>query len=98
MVHENIIKRSDGSRINIRIDLYVSWGYQQEVRWDLTIQYCSPRKRKFKTVDVSNDYQYRRLNIEDRKAFEFAKYLEYVTAEEILEAKLELWNKLKPTL
>ncbi len=39
----------------------------------------------------------RRLDMDGRNEYEVKKQLEHVTKEEILQAKLELWEKMKPT-
>ncbi len=37
-----------------------------------------------------------RKRVKERRAYDIKNNLRYVTKEEIREAKLELWNKLKP--
>lgn len=96
MKHEKIFKREDGSKVNIDIDFW-SEGFTNKFTYRVSVSTCEPKKRTFKYVNDTDDYNWRRLNHEQRKEYEMKNNLEYVTKEEIQETALELWNKMKPT-
>lgn len=75
MRHQKIIKREDGTRINIVIDLLVNL---QSRNFGFKLFVCAPKKRTF--YNVQND----------------DLGLNKLTTSEILAAKLELWEMIKP--
>lgn len=95
MRHEKIIKRENGDRILISVSLFVDYS---GASYNLDrVSKCQKGKRNFIAFHSSDDYQWRSLNREQREEYELEIYLRHVTEAEILEAKIELWNKLKPT-
>lgn len=72
MRHEKIIKRSDGSRTKIEVDLYVDRFISNGFKYNTAIFTCKPQKRTWELV--SSD----------------------ATPAEVLQAKIELWEKLSP--
>lgn len=96
MTHEKILKRSDGTKISIRVNLWLD--SIDGCHWDVIVYKCAPRKRTFYSVNNTDDYSWRKLDAEGRKRATIAAYLEVVSAEEILSAKMELYNAIKPTL
>lgn len=96
MTHETILKREDGTKISIHISLWVDM--KDDCTWKVTVAICSPRKRSYSYVSKSDEYEWRRLSMEDREKATMLEYLKHVTAEEILSAKIDLWNAIKPTL
>lgn len=95
MRHEKIIKRPDGRRIQISVTVYLD--SLKGSCYDLFIMVCEPRKRKFECIVNTDDYKFRGLSMEDRKAYTLNEYLKYATLVEIQTAKEELWQLLKPT-
>lgn len=61
---------------------------------------CESGKRKFHRVGAyeRDSFPYRRLNQQEKAKFDKEFFEKHVTPEEILAAKMELWEKLKPTL
>lgn len=100
MQHEKVIVRPDKSKIMLKVSINISsYGSDAGVKWEWDIYYCAPGKRKYGSVYSTNDYEYRRQPFpEGRRKWAEAKMYEYISKEEVLEAKLELWEKLKPTL
>jgi hypothetical protein len=94
--HEKIFKREDGTQYRIDAFLYVESFSQLRFKYDVSVTWKAKGKRKWLNVSDSDDWECRKLDIEDREKWHYQKYLEHVTAEEILETKLELWNKIKP--
>lgn len=97
MKHEKIIKREDGSKVKISISFYSDSFRPESDKYRVAVQTCAKRKRTWINVTNSDDYSYRCLSMDERSKFAKEKQLEYVSKEEILSAKLELWEKLKPT-
>lgn len=96
MRYEKIIRREDKSRVKITIKLEsahlsVPFAYTIE-----DVETCHYRKRKFQSVVDVDSFHYRRLNIKRRKEYRQKEFAKHVTPEEILQAKMELWEKLKP--
>lgn len=96
MTHETILKREDGTKISIHVSLWVDMRFGGI--WKVTVAICPPRKRSYSYVSKSDDYSWRTLSLEDRETATMAEYLKHVTAEEILAAKIALWNAIKPIL
>jgi len=95
MNHEKLLKRSDGSKIKIRVRFWIRTIYPM---YDVEVLICEPRKRTFYNVYSSDDWSYRKLSMEEREKYVYEKQLEHVTEDEIMEAKMEMWNILKPGL
>lgn len=96
MTHETILKRSDGTKVSIRVSLWVD--IREEYKWDVSVAICAPRKRSYHYVNNTDDYTWRKLSLPEREKATMNEYLKVVTTEEILAAKIDLWNAIKPTL
>ena len=97
MKHSKIFTRPDGSKVEIEVTLTASW-MVSDTGWKVSIHTCAPKKRSWMGVYSTNDYDYRRLNQQEREDYILEKQMQHCTALEILEVKLELWNKIKPTI
>jgi len=94
--HEKILKRPDGTRVKIIVSF---WDSRTGYRYDIEdVRTCAKGKRTWVPVQDSNCYSYRRLSLDDRAKEKVKEELKVVTKEEVLQAKLELWEKLKPTM
>lgn len=96
MNHEKIFSRPDGSRVKIVASLSLGGIFKDPIKWDYFVLTCEPRKRTWRASVDTDDYGYRRLSMEDRRKRNESEYLKIVTKEEILAAKNELWELLKP--
>ena len=98
MNHEKILVREDKTKISLMVRMCIH-SLRDEVYWDVQVGIMPPNKRKFNygVVDA-DDYQYHALSLDDRKKFYDKETLKIVTKEEILQAKLELWENIKPTM
>lgn len=92
MQHEEIIKRDNGSKVKIIIYL---WLTPEDHYW-VKVLILQNNKRKWQNISNKDDYEYRKLSTSDRRLYDVALYLQYVSKDEILHAKMNLWNKLKP--
>ncbi len=96
MLHEKILKRDDGSRVKILVDFCVVNFSDTGFKFFSDVRTCAKGKRTFNVLNF-DDYEYRALTIKERQEFYVQRQLEHVTKEELLQAKLELWEKMKPT-
>lgn len=93
MTHEKIFKRKDGTHIKISVWLYVhqnksNWGYVLFVKEAGSDRWFDPFSDK--------DYILRIVNPRSVDGVKMDTYDHYVTPKEILQAKLELWEMIKP--
>lgn len=94
MTHEKIIKRETGTQYLLKVGIRVDWS---SINWEISCWTRQPKKKKWSELpDTIGDYQYRGLSMEDRRKHTAQNILRFVTEEEILTAKLELWQKIKP--
>ena len=92
MNHEKIITKENGDKVKINVSVYLN--YNTAV-YKLSLSLLPKGKRKF--VQISFDgYEYRQLNMEQRREYELKEYLKEVSENDIYQAKIELWEKLKP--
>lgn len=89
------IKRENGDQYRIEVRFWKEI-LSQRASYDVTVLLRAKGKRKWENVHSTDDYAWRRLNNAGRAAYELAKQLEHVTAEEIDAAKLACWEALKP--
>jgi hypothetical protein len=95
MRHDKLLKRDDGAHYKITVSFYLS---HNTPIWGVAVLRKEKGKRTWINIDESNSWQCRRLPMVEREKFTLEKILDHVTAEEILSAKLELWEKLKPVV
>lgn len=96
MTHEKIIKREDGTQYKITcvldIDPYIYGNI-----WDIYAAFRGKRKRKWLDIPSSvSNHEFKCMSYLEKKAQRMSDILKVVTPEEIHEAKLELWEKMKP--
>jgi len=90
---ETVIRREDGSRVKIKAYFHAEY---RDIEYRCDVYTCEPKKRTWKNVYDSNCYKYRCLSMEDRKKYVAEKELEVVSPEELHQAKINLWESLKP--
>lgn len=95
MKHEKIIKRDDGTQYQIIVNI-ANIGYDNSVRYSNSVYTRQKGKKKWNNLPNIDEYKYRALSIDDRIKHTEANNLRFVSKEEILEAKLEAWMKIKP--
>lgn len=95
MKTEKILKREDGSRVKIIVDYYTE-RYMQKQGYSTLVFTCEKGKRTWKPSFDEDCYRYRTLSMEDRKVFEEESKFNHVTEEELLDAKMLLWQMMKP--
>jgi hypothetical protein len=94
---ELIKKRDDGSSIQIVASLNTD-GFRNEFTWSISV-YTKPKGAKnWLSVYSSDDYEFRKLNQKERESFISSKQGQHCTKDEILEAKMLVWESIKPTI
>jgi len=91
--HEKIIRREDGTRVKISVSIYADY---RGANYSTKVKYCQFGKRKWIDAIEYDDFRYRKLKNTERTEFIKQARLKYASDSEFLEAKTELWNKLKP--
>lgn len=97
MKHEKIIKRDDGSRIRITVTLSIDW-HRDEPTWGFIVHKCDKGKRTWITPVDHDEYRWRRLGVEARRAEDHRRSLTLASEGEVESAMTELWQKIKPSL
>lgn len=93
---EKIFNREDGKTVKLEVDVYVS-SLNREAVYSVEVSFHERRKRIFHNALAMNDRTYQDIRSDEGRAvYKRNKQLLHVTAEEIMSAKLELWEKLKP--
>ena len=98
MKHEKIIKRADGSRVRITVELRVEWLGVDPVRWSFATHRCAKGKRTWVTFVNHDDYSWRKLSDKERSEEDERRSLLLATKPEVESVMLELWEKVKPSL
>lgn len=93
MRHDKIIRREDGSRVRISVDVRMDFG---DSHYSFNASKCEKGKRTFISPHSDNDYIWRALNTADRREYQNTKYYSICTPLEVYYAYLELWDKAKP--
>ncbi len=88
-----MVIKENGNKVKIRVYFYFSL---EKPIYNISARICLTGKRTYINVCNIDGFEYRRLNSTERNSYEMSKIREHVTDEQILEAKMELWNLLKP--
>lgn len=91
---EKILRREDGSRVKICVELFEVSHQRMEYRF--SVQTCGKGKRTWNDCVDFDDFRYRALSMSERREFEIAESMEIISREELLNAKLSLWESLRP--
>ena len=92
--YEKILKRGDGSRVKIKVRFYTDYSNHHE--YGVEVYTCKKRKRTWIEACDIDSYEYLVLGWKERDVVRMRDYLKVVTKAEIQEAKICLWEKLKP--
>ena len=93
---EKIIKRDDGKRVKILVSVHVDHYRSSKVEYKSQVSVCEKGKRTWKGSCDCDGYTFRKLSMDDRSKFEYESQFNLITIEELNNAKLELWHKIKP--
>jgi len=93
---EEILRRDDGSRVKIILELWTpSFG---EAEYRFHVQTCDKGKRTWRGLVNSDNYSYRTLGMEERRSFHTAECMKIITDVELLDAKMKMWESFKPRI
>ena len=92
MRHEKVIKREDGKQVRIVVNIEL---FAHEL-FNVTVTIRDKGKKNWNHVYNSDERDYRKLDMDKRRECINQCELLHATPAEILEAKLELWEKIKP--
>lgn len=90
---EKTLKREDGKRVRIRVRFISD---HRRSRYEVNVLRCDKGKRTWWGCCDIDSYTHRRLSMEERRQAAEKSYLNYVTEQEMLTAKLELWELMRP--
>jgi len=90
---EKIIKRENGDSYQICINA----SFSNKMDYKINAYYRLKNKRKWTPIsrDIP-DFQYRKLSLSDRREYYDNNLLRFFTADELYQARMELWESLKP--
>ncbi len=94
MRHVTEIRRVDGTRVKITAQLYIE--ISGGVKYSFSVFTRAPRKRTWVNAVNHDDYTWRRLSHAEREAEDTRLKLLHVTAEEVQQAYLNLWQSIRP--
>jgi len=98
MRHEKIFKREDGKQFQIIVEINIDTFRNELPTWRVSCYTREPKQKKWRFLPHTlGDYQIRSLPMIDREKHLYNNLLRFVTPEEILLVKIELWQKIKPT-
>jgi hypothetical protein len=95
MTHEKIFKRKDGSRVKVSVWLYV---HQNQSNWGYSIFLKEAGSEQWIDPFSNTEYITRVVKPSSGESTYHDTFDNYISKKEILEAKLELWQIIKPTI
>jgi hypothetical protein len=94
MNHEKIFKRADGSSVLISVSVSIEWS-SNEPYWSRSVHVRAKGKRRWS--GVYDQYTPRGLSQPEREKLINEAELKHCTPDEVLQVKMDLWEKIKPT-
>jgi hypothetical protein len=96
MTHEKIIDR-ESTQYQIHVRVIIDSYRNDGPKYRCNLFYRAKGKRSWLNIPYDiHDYEYKKLSMDERQIYSDKNMLRFVTPEEIHQAKLELWEKLKP--
>ena len=94
MRHSKIINRESGNQFKILAAIFFA---ANEFRYEVQVLYKRKGGRVWDHVPINiRQKQYRKMTLSERRVYDEKNYLRFVTADEILQAKQELWRLFEP--
>lgn len=97
MRYQKIIRRDDGSRVRINVEMASEW-LSDKVNWSFSVDTCEKGKRTWLSPCDENSYSFRRLSTSDRERAIVEESLRRASSAEIEAAMVELWELIRPRL
>lgn len=101
MKHSKVFTREDGSRVEIYVLLILESRISGAtvIAWLVDVAICSPIEKEFSDCCKDlYDMGYQKASPKERGERKSKRISYFATDAEILEVKLELWEKLKPEM
>lgn len=98
MRHEKVIPNElNDSLVKIEVEAQMVFDNKIEYEFEVSVRIKGPKawRNWAPAVDLSSK-EYRKLGLSERREYANKVISGLVTEKEILEAKMELWNKMKP--
>ena len=89
-------RKDDGTKVKVQLYLFGDYG---NIKYRIhDVRYCEQRKRTWKSLEASfrDNYDYRKLNQDDRRKYEIEKYVAFIGKDIMKEAIMSVWELLKP--
>jgi hypothetical protein len=93
MTHEKIYKRKDGSRVKISVWLYV---HENKSNWGYLLFFQEKGSDRWLDPFTDREYLKRVVALKSNDGLRMDTFDSYVSKEEILKAKMELWEMIRP--
>ncbi len=97
MKHEKIIRRDDGSRVKIEVQLICEYT-RDKPQWQFKCFHCAPGKRTWTTAVNHDDYSWRRLGHDERQTEDRRRSLLLASEDEVADVMRELVSKIVPVV
>lgn len=96
MKTEKKFTRENGTQYLIQIS-FVPDSFRETFEYRVNVWTREKGKRNWNNIPQQlSEYDIRKMSWEEKKEYNYKNSLRFVSEEEIMEAKLELWNKLNP--
>lgn len=97
MKHEKIIRREDGSKVRIIVELRVE-PFRDHHSWEFSVDLCQKGKRTWFSSCGITEYESRRMKAGEFMIAKQKAALKHVSEQEVELAMLELWEKIRPKI
>lgn len=94
MTHEKIFKRKDGSQVKVSVWLYV---HQAQCNWGYVIFVQEPNSDRWLDPFSDKDYITRTSAVNMQNGAYAVSFDKYVSRKEVLQTKMELWERIRPS-
>ena len=96
MKNEKIFTRENGTQYLIQIS-FVNDSLRATFEYRVQVWTREKGKRNWNNIPQQlSEYDIRKMSWEEKKEYNYKNSLRFVSEEEIMEAKLEIWNILNP--
>ena len=97
MEHEKIFTRENGTKYRLVVIIRLHRFHAVAVSYSTSLFYKEKRKRKWQDIPTQiTEWELRKLPMNERSDLHDQNILNYLTKDEVYQAKLEAWELLKP--
>lgn len=93
MRSSKVFKKKNGDRYEVRLSLSTD-SCSNKFYWDMIVLHCPKGKRTFKTLNCQDDWEYRKLDLEEGEKYYKRFILSHIPAEWINEVQLLILAEL----